>query len=104
METAVRSDQWKTAQDGQPDIQRVNQAQLMTPRPGVDKKVSHTVALDGCSDEVTKFGLDVLSPQVASTMKSPQRRENLGVEVRRCVQRVTREPPTNGAPQLIVKQ
>lgn len=103
METAVGSDQWKTTQDGELDIQRVNQPQLMTPRPRVDKLVPHAVALDWCSDEVTKCGLNVLSPQVASTMKLAQRRKNLGVEVRRCVQRVTCEPPTNGVPQLIAQ-
>lgn len=98
VETAVGGDQWKTARDSQLDIQRVNQPQLMTPPPRVDEKVSHIVALDWCSDEVAKSGLDVLSQQVAGAMQASQCSKNLGVKVRRCVQRVTREPPTNGRP------
>lgn len=103
-ETAVGGDQWKITQDGQLDIQGVNQPQLMTPRPGADEKVTHVVSLDRSSDEITEPGLDVLGLEVASTMQSSQRSENFGVEVRRCVKRVTREPPTNGAPQLVVEQ
>jgi len=102
-ETAVGGDQWEIAQDGQLDVQGVNQPQLMTPRPGADEKATDIVALDRSSDEISEPGLDLFGLEVASTMQSSQRRENLGVEVRRCVQRVTREPPTNGAPQLVVE-
>lgn len=103
-ETAVGGDQWNVTQDGQLDVQGVNEPQLMTPRPGADEKVTHVVALDRSSDEITEPGLDALGVEVAGTVQSSQRRENLGVEVRRCVKRVTREPPTNGAPQLVVEQ
>jgi hypothetical protein len=103
-ETAVGGDQGKITQDGQLDIQRVNQPQLMTPRPCADQKVIHIVALDRSSDEITEPGLDVLGLEVTSTMQSSQRRKDLGVEVRRCVQRVTREPLADGVPQLVVEQ
>lgn len=103
-ETAVGGDQWKITQDGQLDVQGVNRPQLMAPRPGADEKVSHSVALDWSSDQVTEFGLDLIGLEVPSTMQSSQRRENLGVEVRRGMQHMTREPSTDGAPQLVVEQ
>ena len=103
-ETTVGGDQWKIAHDGQLDVQGVDQPQLMTPRPRADEKVTDIVALDRCSDEVTQPGLDVLGLEVASPMQSSQRRENFGLQVRRCVQRVTPESPTNGATQLVVEQ
>jgi hypothetical protein len=101
---AVGGDQWKIAHEGQLNVQGIDQSQLMTSRPGADEKVTDIVALDRGCDEVTQLGFDVFGLEVASPMQSSQRRENLGVEVGRCVQRVAREPPANGATRLVVKQ
>ena len=89
-ETAVGGDQWEIEHDGQLDVQGVDQSQLMAPRPGADEMVTHIVALNRGSDEVTEPGLDVMGRDVTGTMQSSQGREDLGVEVRGCVQHLAR--------------
>ncbi len=104
VETAVGGDQWKIEHDRQLDVQGVNQSELVTPRPRADEKLTDIVALDRSGAEITEPGLDVFGLEIAGTMQPSESREDLGVKVRRCVQTVTCEPPTNGAPELVVEQ
>lgn len=50
-----------------------------------------------------KLGLDNVGLEVASPVQSSQDRENLGIDVRRRMRSVGRDPTANGAAQLVVQ-
>ncbi len=62
------------------------------------------MALDRSSGERLESRLDVVGLEIARAMQPTQRREDLGVEVGWCVQRVAHEPPSDGTTHLVVQE
>lgn len=73
-------------------IERVDEAEVVTPLPGAGEHRRESVALDGSGLQPINSRGDLACGQMAGTMEAPQGREDFGVEVRGGVKLMAVQP------------
>lgn len=104
MQATIGGDERQSAGYGEFDVERVGQAQLVASCPCAEQEVIRRVSLNGRRGQRTQLDLNLVGAEFPGSVQPSQSREDLGIDVRGCVQAMSSDTAADGLTQRVGKQ